>query len=70
MEETEKATVYAQADRDAAREELEKVQKAYREILEGSDTELAEEVKRRIGHRIRELENGVKAMEELAQSHD
>lgn len=70
MEETEKATVYAEDDRAAAAEELVKVQEAYKAIIEGEDKDLAEEVKRRIGQRIRELEQGVKAMEELAQAHD
>lgn len=70
MEETEKQTVYAQDDRDAAREELEKVLEAYRAAVEGEDRELAEEVRRRIGHRVRELEMGVKRMEEMAMEHD
>lgn len=70
MEETEKSSVYAQADRDAAREELGKVQEAYRRAIEGGDAEVAEEVKRRIGHRIRELEGGVERMEAMAVEHD
>ena len=70
MEETEKQPVYAEADREAAREELTRVQEAYKTIVEGPDTELAEEVKRRIGQRIRELENGVQNMEEFAMNQD
>nr|POF02513.1 hypothetical protein CFP56_58144 [Quercus suber] len=70
LEETEKQTVYAEEDRKAAREELERVKEAYRLIVEGTNDELAEEVKRRIGQRIRELEHGVMAMEELAQHQD
>ncbi|KAK4508096.1 hypothetical protein PRZ48_001834 [Zasmidium cellare] len=70
MEETEKLTVYAEEDRKAAREELEKVKEAYQQVVGGEDKELAEEVKRRIGQRIRELEHGVAAMEELAQNQD
>ncbi|TIA19770.1 hypothetical protein D6C81_04530 [Aureobasidium pullulans] len=70
MEETEKQTVYAEADREAAREELTRVQEAYKTTIEGPDTELAEEVKRRIGQRIRELENGVQNMEEFAMNQD
>lgn len=70
MEETEKQTVYAQDDRNAAREELEKVLEAYRAVVEGEDRELAEEVRRRIGQRVRELEMGVVRMEEMAQEHD
>lgn len=66
MEETEKETIYAQDDRDAAREELTKVQEAYKAVLEGDDQHIAEEVKRRIGQRIRELEHGVARMEEIA----
>ncbi|KAG8625026.1 hypothetical protein KVT40_006777 [Elsinoe batatas] len=70
MEETEKMTVYAEDDRAAAREELDKVKAAFKEVIEGPDKELGEEVQRRIGQRIRELEHGVKAMEELAQNQD
>jgi hypothetical protein len=70
MEETEKQTVYAEADREAAKEELVKVQQAYTSVVEGKDTELAEEVKRRIGQRIRELEAGVKNMEDIAMHQD
>lgn len=70
MEETEKATVYAEEDRKAAREELTRVQEAYKSVLEGPDSHVAEEVKRRIGQRIRELEQGVAAMEEMAMNQD
>lgn len=70
MEETEKVSVYAEEDRKAAREELTKVQEAYRAVLEGQDRELAEEVKRRIGQRMRELEAGVQRMEEMALEQD
>lgn len=70
MEETEKVSVYAQDDRDAAREELEKVQAAYKKVIDGPDKQLAEEVSRRIGQRVRELANGVKRMEEIAQEQD
>ena len=70
MEETEKVSVYAEEDRKAAREELTKVQEAYRLVVEGPDEELAEEVKRRVGQRIRELEQGVANMEEIAMNQD
>jgi len=70
MEETEKNTTYAPDDRQAAREELDKVKEAYRSVVEGPDREVAEEVKRRVGQRIRELEQGVVAMEELAMNQD
>jgi hypothetical protein len=70
MEETENKTIYAEADREAAREELTKVQEAYNSIVQGPDKDLAEEVKRRVGQRIRELEAGVKNMEDLAMHQD
>ncbi|KAF2211455.1 hypothetical protein CERZMDRAFT_26638, partial [Cercospora zeae-maydis SCOH1-5] len=70
MEETQKASIYAEDDRKAAREELKRVQEAYNVVLNGTDQELANEVKRRIGQRIRELEQGVAAMEELALNQD
>lgn len=69
-EETEKQTVYAQDDRDAAREELTKLQEAYTAYVEGEDKALGDEIKRRIGQRIRELENAVTAMEEMAIEQD
>merc|ERR1711977_569721 len=65
-EETEKKSVYAQADREAAREELDKLKEMYEEALKGSD---AEEIKSRIGNRIRELDHAVQALEESAQEH-
>lgn len=70
LEETEKMSVYAEADRHAAREELNKLQETYKGVLEGTDTTLAEEVKQRVGHRIRELDAAVKAMEEMALHQD
>ena len=70
MEETEKVSVYAEEDRKAAREELGKVQEAYRLVVEGPDEGLAEEVRMRIGQRIRELEQGVSNMEEVALHQD
>jgi len=62
-EETEKKTLYATGDREAAREELDKLKEMYEEALVGKD---GEEVKRRIGQRIRELDNAVEAMEKSA----
>ncbi|KAF2834316.1 hypothetical protein M501DRAFT_1001317 [Patellaria atrata CBS 101060] len=69
-EETENNTVYAADDRTAAREELEKLLSTYKSIVDGPDLDLAEQVKKRVGHRIRELQNAVTAMEELAQNQD
>ncbi len=63
-EETEKKSVYAAADREAAREELDKLKEMYGQALRGAD---GEEVKRRVGHRLRELENAVEALERAAQ---
>ncbi|OCK89888.1 uncharacterized protein K441DRAFT_618765 [Cenococcum geophilum 1.58] len=65
-EETEKQTVYAADDRAAARDELAKLVEAYKRVVEGPDAEVGEEVRRRVGQRIRELENAVTAMEEMA----
>ncbi|KAF2453911.1 hypothetical protein BDY21DRAFT_366632 [Lineolata rhizophorae] len=69
-EETEKATVYAADDRAAAREEFDKLNEAYKAVVDGEDRAMGEEVKRRIGQRVRELENAVIAMEEMAQNQD
>jgi len=62
-EETEKKTVYAADDREAARDELDTLKAMYEDALEGKD---GEEIKRRIGQRIRELDNAVQALEKSA----
>jgi len=62
-EETEKKTVYAEEDRAAAREEMDRLKAMYQQALEGSD---GEEVKARVGQRIRELDNAVEALEKAA----
>ena len=59
-EETEKGTTYAAGDREAAREEMAKLKERYEEVLGG---EYGEEVRRRIGGRIRELENAIGNLE-------
>jgi hypothetical protein len=66
-EETEKQTTYGQADRDAAREELDKLKEMYESALKGED---GAEVKRRVGGRIRELDEAVKALEESVTMGD
>jgi hypothetical protein len=60
-EETEKRSVYAADDRAAAREELDHLKQMYEKALESGD---AEEVKRRVGQKIRELDNAIAALEE------
>ena len=62
-EETEKKTVYAADDRAAAQEELEKLKQAFEKA---ASEEGGEEIRRRVGSRVRELENAVKVMEERA----
>ena len=62
-EETEKKSVYAEEDRKAAREELDRLKEMYEDALQGED---GEEVQRRIGQRIRELDMAVQALERSA----
>ena len=69
-EESEKNTTYAPDDRAAAREELDRLLEYYKGVVEGEDRAVADEVKRRVGQRIRELENAVLAMEEAALHGD
>ncbi|ORY01271.1 hypothetical protein BCR34DRAFT_575001 [Clohesyomyces aquaticus] len=69
-EETEKNTTYAPDDRAAAREELDKLLEYYKGIVEGEDRAVAEEVKRRVGGKVRELESAIKTMEEAAMAGD
>ena len=65
-EETEKKTVYAADDRAAAQEELQKLKEAYNSYLDKSDPEVSSEIQRRVGQRIRELDNAMTALEESA----
>ncbi len=62
-EETEKQTVYAADDRTAAQEELAKLNKVFEEAVKGNG---GEEIKRRVGGRIRELDRAVEALLERA----
>lgn len=62
-EETEKKTVYAADDRAAAQGELARFKEAYEKALESAD---GEQIRNRIGSRVRELERAVEAMEERA----
>lgn len=65
-EETEKKTVYAADDRDAAREAFAELKNAFEEALKTSDPEVGKEVQGRVGQRVRELENALTALEESA----
>ncbi|CAD6579586.1 MAG: hypothetical protein ASARMPREDX12_009300 [Alectoria sarmentosa] len=62
-EETEKKTVYAADDRAAAEEELANFKEAYEKALKSTD---GEQIKNRIGSRVRELERAVESMMERA----
>ncbi|TGJ73505.1 hypothetical protein EYR41_000593 [Orbilia oligospora] len=65
VEETSKNTIYARDDRETAREEFEKFRLAYEEAVAGSSEEEGLEIRRRVGQRLREMEN---AMEALSQA--
>lgn len=65
-EETEKKTVYAADDREAAKEALNTLKEAYEKAVRESGPDVAKEVQSRTGPRIRELENAIIAMEEMA----
>ncbi|MCJ1251897.1 hypothetical protein MMC30_009135 [Trapelia coarctata] len=65
-EETEKKSIYAAGDRAAAKEELQKLKTAFEDSMKSSTPEVAAELKARVGQRVRELENAVAAMEEMA----
>ena len=63
-EETEKKTVYAAEDRQAAAEELGKLKTTFDEAVKSNG---GDEIRRRIGQRIRELDKAVETMEERAK---
>ena len=62
-EETTKKTVYAADDRAAAQEEFAKLKEAFEKAVNDDG---GEEVRTRVGGRIRELERAMEAMEEAA----
>lgn len=68
-EETEKKTVYASDDRDAAKDALKDLKNAYEKSLKLSSPQVAGEIRARVSQRIRELDNAFTALEELAQEH-
>lgn len=55
--------MYAADDRAAAREELDNLKEMFDKAVEGPD---GEEVRRRVGQRIRELDHAVQALEKSA----
>lgn len=63
-EETDKKSIYAADDREAAFEEWNTLKEMYERALEGK---FGEEVRMRVGHRIRELERGMEGLEERAK---
>lgn len=67
-EETEKKTVYAPDDRDAAKEALKQLKDAYQKALKLSSPQVAEDIRGRVSQRIRELDNAFTALEESAQA--
>lgn len=61
-EESGKKTVYAADDRAAAREEFASFKGAYEKALGSAD---GEQIRNRIGSRVRELERAIEGMEEM-----
>jgi len=67
-EETADNTIYAAEDRAAARAEFDRLKAAFTDGAERLPAEAAEEVRRRAGTRVRELESALDALEERARS--
>lgn len=55
--------MYAADDRAAAREELDNLKELFDKAVEGTE---GEEVNRRVGQRVRELDNAVQGLEKAA----
>jgi len=64
-EETQENTVYAAEDRKAARGEFDKLKALFEQYIdgEGLEPEGKEELQKRAGHRIRELEQALRTLE-------
>lgn len=58
--------MYAADDREAAQKELKKLKETYESYIKDSDPQIGSEIQRRVGQRIRELDNAMKALEEAA----
>lgn len=69
VEETEKKTMYAAEDRDAAKEAVKQLKEAYEKSLKQSSPQVAQEIRARVSQRIRELDNANTALEESAIEH-
>lgn len=65
-EETEKKTIYAADDREAAKEAFGLLKEAYEKAIRKCDPDTAKQVQSRTGPRIKELENALTAVEEMA----
>ena len=65
-EETEKKTVYAADDREAATEAFKTLKNAYDKAVRESGPSEGKEIEQRIGQRIRELDGAIKGLEEAA----
>jgi len=66
VEETSKNTIYAKDDRETAREEFEKFKSAYQEAISSNtlSVEETDEIKRRVGQRLRELDSALANLSE------
>ncbi|EWC46233.1 hypothetical protein DRE_04611 [Drechslerella stenobrocha 248] len=69
VEETAKNSIYARDDRETAREELQKLQTAYDEAVANSPPADSEEIKRRVGQRLRELDSAVQTLSQADTEH-
>ena len=65
-EETEKKTVYASDDREAAKHAIKQLKDAYDKAVQLSSPQVAEEIRGRVSQRLRELDNAYTALEESA----
>ena len=64
VDETSKNTIYAAEDRMAARAEFQSLKTMYETALTEGGGDVAKEISMRVGGRIRELEAGIKRLEE------
>jgi hypothetical protein len=71
-EETKENTVYAADDRAAARDEFDKLKDLYEQYMvgEGLSQQAKEDVDRRIGRKIKEIEGALRKLEDDAAEKD
>lgn len=70
LEETQNGTIYAEDDRKAAKEQIERVLKQYIAAMKGGNSEAADKLSKGLHEKIRQLVEDMEKLESMANAHD